>query len=206
MGVDVVLLATIPDNLRIPLEEQLAVSVEFATIIGDGGFYIRTDEVTGELMGEHALSFKEDKDGHQVVSVNTWMRYYGEGYERGRWPIIRSMIEWLWFRFPGCEIQYGGDNSDEYEVVTPESVAEINAHFLANGTRPYQMYFGEFGNHPTCPACRVAVINVGGGGATEFWRCLSCGQRFLTKQDEFVVLKPGKQFHQIKNEEKTLAS
>lgn len=41
--------------------------------------------------------------------------YYGPGYERGPWPQIRRMIEWLWANTEG-DVCYGGDTMDWDEL------------------------------------------------------------------------------------------
>lgn len=40
-------------------------------------------------------------DDEQFVRVNVSARYYGRGYERGPWPVLRTIIEWLARRSPG---------------------------------------------------------------------------------------------------------
>lgn len=64
--------------------------------------------------------------------------YYGAGYERGHWPAIREMGDWLAEHIQG-ELRYGGDSADEWEYLKPwPAVREaLNQHWDVYETRPY---------------------------------------------------------------------
>lgn len=75
-------------------------------------------------------------DGERVVDVDCFDRYYGENYERGHYPNIKLVSEFLEKRFPGSRQFYGSD----YSGVSPFSVQdreELWAHWCEVGTRPY---------------------------------------------------------------------
>ena len=65
-------------------------------------------------------------------------RYYGIGYERGYWPQIREMGNWLAANIPG-EVRYGADTADEWEYLRPwpEVLEELDAHWEQHENRPY---------------------------------------------------------------------
>lgn len=178
--------AVIPDALRVAPEDQLATSVKMASALGPGLFWIPTDEKTGELAGQHALSFEVDGDGRQVATVNTLIRYYGPNYERGPWPDIRAMVEWFWRHFPGCEVHYGGD--DEVDVITPEELNDINNCYLDYGHGRYQSFSLSKAPKQACPACRVDYYSFGGRGADEFLACPGCGRHAILYKGELKIV------------------
>lgn len=73
---------------------------------------------------------------HQICQP--W-RYYGPGYERGPWPSIASVLMTLYVSPDVETVWYFGD-CDNYDVVkpfTPELLHKFNAHYMAEGNRPY---------------------------------------------------------------------
>lgn len=86
-------------------------------------------------------------DGH--VSASTYIsgythelssctRYYGPGYERGPWPDIAAYLLEL-LADPNIEaVGYGGDSSDDRELVTLEWLTQMNLHYIDNQERPYR--------------------------------------------------------------------
>jgi hypothetical protein len=74
-----------------------------------------------------------DPDGQ----VRTSWRYYGPGYERGPWPEIRRMIEWLWTE-TWDEVRYGGDHTEDVPIITGADVEAIQAHYDEYGHEPYR--------------------------------------------------------------------
>lgn len=119
--------------------------------------------------------------GETFIEAHLWTRYYGPGYERGNWPIIKLTAEWLETRFPGGEVWYGGDSSgicaEKFDAAARE---EIHKLYLTDGHKPYTGFFGTFSGRQkakqTCDFCGgAAMINSGGGGGTEFWHCAGCG-------------------------------
>lgn len=83
----------------------------------------------------------------QTIEVKTLDRYYGVGYERGPWPEIREMGDWLALALgETAEVRYGGDTADEWEFLTawPEVRKENDAHYEAVGHEPYRAIFRRF--------------------------------------------------------------
>lgn len=80
----------------------------------------------------------------QTIEVKTLSRYYGKGYERGHWPEIREMGDWLMTTLgETAEVRYGGDTASEWEYLTPwpQVRAENEAHWEQFGNEPYRAYF-----------------------------------------------------------------
>lgn len=69
-------------------------------------------------------------------------RYYGPGYERGPWPRIRDMGDWLMLRFgETAVVGYMGDCDDSPGVPWPEARAECDELWRTVGHHPYLMVF-----------------------------------------------------------------
>lgn len=122
--------------------------------------------------------------GDQLIEAHLMTRYYHEDYARGHWPTIRAVAEWLEFKFPGCEVWYGGDSSGAVaERFDARRRAELNLFYLETGHSTYESGFQRRGGAgPICPACEVPLLNCGGGGRerAQFWHCASCGSRAVT--------------------------
>ena len=72
------------------------------------------------------------------VEVETMLRYYGPGYERGPWPQIYGMIRVLEAAMPvPSVIHYGGDYDEDATPVTTETLESTWAHFLGPDGRAY---------------------------------------------------------------------
>ena len=86
----------------------------------------------------------DDYDPVPTLEVRTLMRYYGPGYERGHWPDIKAMGDWLANTLgDSAEVRYGGDSADEWDELTPwpEARAECEAHWQAHANEPYRRAF-----------------------------------------------------------------
>ena len=122
----------------------------------------------------------------QFVEVSLRSRFYGENYARGDWPVLRSIIEWLWIRFPTGEVWYGGDSSGICaEAMTRDRVDAVNTFFLRNGHKSYTRYESPFlsaeaRTAPSCRVCRVPMINCGGGHRRRFFSCDGCDSQAIT--------------------------
>lgn len=141
----------------------------------------------------------------QFIEVHLWSRYYGEDYARGDWPTIRATAEWLEFRFPGCEVWYGGDSSGICaEPLTRARRDQLNAFYLKSGRTQYtrnasllDMTRGIGG--AKCPCCEIDMINAGGGPDVAFLYCDGCGKKlkkhrigkyeWLSRHDDFFTQK-----------------
>lgn len=132
--------------------------------------------------GDHIVADADE----QFVEVHLMGRYYGKGYERGSYPTLRAIAEWLEFKLPSGEVWYGGDSSGMCATAfTPAARSDLNRHFLANGRRPYQRAFGDGFNSitghraPTCEVCEVRMFSTGGGQGRSFWSCDGCGAQAI---------------------------
>ena len=71
---------------------------------------------------------------HEVSGLG---RVYREGYERGTWPNLSSVLLCL-LSDPSVErVWYGGDSDGSMDEMTPERFLELTAYFLVNGNRPW---------------------------------------------------------------------
>jgi hypothetical protein len=65
------------------------------------------------------LEWTED-DGVRTLECCTLSRYYAPGHERGPWPEIRAMGDWLAVRLGElAEVRYGCDSDPEWENAKP---------------------------------------------------------------------------------------
>lgn len=117
--------------------------------------------------------------GEQFIRVHLWTRYYGPGYERGAWPVIRATAEWLERHVPGCTVYYGGDSSGICaEPLHAAARDYLNAHYLTHGHEPYR---GGRGLAPIlCDFCLRGMHDVGGGQGQRFWHCDGCDLKTIT--------------------------
>ena len=56
-----------------------------------------------------------------VLRVELETAYYGPGYERGYWPEIAAVLEFLRRRLPAARVWYGRDDGDWVREVSTES-------------------------------------------------------------------------------------
>lgn len=119
----------------------------------------------------------------RAYKVWTFERYYGrDGYERGRWPVIRDVIEWCWRNLPmGTQVFYHGDNQLKSfeEPFSRVEMEEYDSHYYSEDGQNYRRRYEQVGPHPdpSCGRCEgTSTINDVGfstrGGAR--WRSLSC--------------------------------
>lgn len=79
-----------------------------------------------------------------TMEVNHWWRYYGVGYERGDWPDIKRLGDWLAVELGElAELRYGGDSDDSWEALRPWGKIrdQLQAHWDAHGNEPYRAAF-----------------------------------------------------------------
>ena len=188
-------------------EEVFALGVQMARVVGPGHFYIdpfgiglykekthaitliepMTEEYAEEYeIPQHVGKAVYFQDGPEIVSkgeqffkVHISDRYYGSGYERGSWPTIRSILEWIMYNLPDMEIWYGGDSSGVCaEHVTQSFIQKMNLHYYGVGREPYVHAFSR-GQQRVCPGCHVPLAGTGGGSDREFYWCDACGSNFV---------------------------
>lgn len=85
------------------------------------------------------LKWSEDEGELNTVEVGSLDRYYGVDYERGNWPHIREMGEWISEHIPG-ELRYGGDSAWEWEFLRPwpQERDRLDKHWAEHGNEPYR--------------------------------------------------------------------
>lgn len=142
------------------------------------------------------------EEGEQFILVHLYTRYYGEGYERGNWLVIRTTAEFLEQALSGSQVWYGGDSAgilaEPFDAVAR---AKLHRHWLSNGRRPYARAFTPFGDSrpaPECPTCKVPMFSTGGGQGQSFWSCDGCGREEIRQSDGKRVRVPrGKEFFDV---------
>jgi hypothetical protein len=89
-------------------------------------------------------------NGYRISPANKWapegatheietaVRYYGANYERGPWPYISAVLMLLLASEDVEIVWYGGNCYDSMQICTPETVRELNDHFMAHGNRPFR--------------------------------------------------------------------
>lgn len=114
-----------------------------------------------------------------VVRVNTLGRFYGPGYERGDFPLLRMLAEALEyiFRKHSPEVYYGGDDGRVALFDCPAR-EKLTQYWLEHGGAPY--YRGPTGFNddpypPTCLRCQIPMAQNGWGARLRF-RC-ECGDQ-----------------------------
>ena len=83
-----------------------------------------------------------NEDGR--VTVDTLIRYYGPGYERGHWPEIFEMIVTLRAALPDAVVHYGSDSDDYAPVADDELLASLWAHWFGPEWDGYRTRMREF--------------------------------------------------------------
>ena len=111
-------------------------------------------------------------------------RYYGPGYERGPLMTYVGMAEFLERLIPFCEIYYGNDSSDEYQLFNREKRTKLIDYFIHNRGR--NNYVGGFDSEPEskavmCPHCERRMARDGWGATYSHYSCLGCGWTKRTK-------------------------
>lgn len=132
--------------------------------------------------GPHAVHFQ---DGDPVVfpgdvtvlRVNLWGRYYGVGYERGSFPILAAICDWL---TRNCgDVYYGGDSSGVCVRPWSEIRESLFSHWCEVGGAPYFSAFdsdaAEYAR--VCALCDRSMVRHGWGQAFAIYSCMWCGRR-----------------------------
>jgi hypothetical protein len=112
----------------------------------DACIYVKTfdgaePELPGSLpVGCELRPEKESSCEGANYEIDQCWRYYGPGYERGPWPSIAAVLMALHASQNVETVWYFGDCSDGDgdEPFTQQRVHEFNAHYMAEGDRPYR--------------------------------------------------------------------
>lgn len=128
------------------------------------------------------------KPGETFLRLRPKSRYYGEGYERGDFPTLKSIAEFLEILIPDSEVWYGGDSSGVCAApFGREQREELLRHFVKHQHSPYldsgmrrEMLPGKPAR-PVCPYCQQECPQFGFGGTYASFTCLSCGWKRIEK-------------------------
>lgn len=63
--------------------------------------------------------------------------YYGQGYERGRWPRILHSILGALSNPRVAKVWYGSDDGGEFDLVTPYFIETETRRWVAYNTKPF---------------------------------------------------------------------
>lgn len=110
--------------------------------------------------------------GELFIRCHLMTRYYGLGYERGNWPLIRAIGEWMEARIG--PVWYGGDSGVLAEPFPETRRQELNQLFIRVGHSPYLRSGAR--DAPICEFCgNRPMWNQGGGPGYLKWSCDACG-------------------------------
>lgn len=201
MGIDAQMFAR-TRVVRTPVEVR-KLSVDLVESFGYDSFWIFPDAKNDDgTVGQHALEiisvYYQDGDdivpepGEQFIEVRLGTRYYGEGYERGDYPLIRAVADWIEIRMPDVSLWYGGDSSGVEAVPFDRAERErLWVYFCFGGHRAYHGTFGSISGENRSPVvcgfCDHAMITTGGGGSISYWLCTGCGQKVVRDNSSGVV-------------------
>lgn len=96
-----------------------------------------TDNLRPAVGGDFPESFYKDEEENSLWEVDTCCRWYSEGYERGPWPHISSILLHLFAAKNVKSIYYYGDSSLPEGPLTKERFFDLCTHYMNNGNRPY---------------------------------------------------------------------
>lgn len=206
MGVDAEML--VKTRTKFTKSEVRNLAVDICEAFGHSKFWIfKGKDYSHE---QHALelvdAYYQDGDdilpepGEYFIRANICSRYYGEGYERGDWPLIYSVARWLRIRIPDSRIFYGGDSSGICaEELTEERSIKLWNLFAKTGHKNYRGGFSSvFANKNDIVICEFCgnrpLISTGGGGGDTFWSCVGCGDRVITRNGKSFLLEKNEDF------------
>lgn len=189
MGIDAQMLLKVPGKVNSKQVKKWSYDVCEA-FLSDNFFIDRERK-------RHALSITKEftQDGDSIIpnidetliEVNLWTRYYGEGYERGNFPLIKTLAEYFEKKIEGCKVYYGGDSSgvcaELFDKKRRESMFE---HFVDRGHKEYHFNTAQ---GPECEFCEHPMIQYGWGGGYEAFRCAGCGYKYEVREGVKTEIK-----------------
>ena len=128
---------------RIDDAAREAVSADLVEAVGPTRFLKLTfkpahrPEDVLEREPDHDLPPDNLPASQHILRIYLSTPYYGPGYERGAWPEIVSVLEFLIRRLPTAQIWYGPDSGDLVDEVTPQMLDQLWQHWAEHGGRPY---------------------------------------------------------------------
>ncbi len=76
-----------------------------------------------------------------IIESHPSSPYYGPGYERGYWPEIAAILEFMRRRVPDSRVWYGADAGDLVQEVLDSWISEMWDYWAVHGGRPYHTGF-----------------------------------------------------------------
>jgi len=129
-----------------------------------------------ELRQSDSWLREETETDGDIYTIDTLVRYYGPGYERGPGLEIAGLLLYL-CKQPDIErVYYGGDG---LRPIDEQYAIDLLVHWLDNRRLPYLTSpWGKdhpwYKEPPTCERCEMPMVDVGGGGGKTFWMCPGC--------------------------------
>lgn len=123
MGIDVVMFSLVDSE---PTDEQMQELLDRVMDV------LRLDEIGEEFKYEAEGSWWCD-DPH--VYWDTWMRFYGPGYERGDWPVIACVAAAM--RAVFGNVFYGGDHQGAIPSLNGDKWLEMWRYWMSSDWRNY---------------------------------------------------------------------
>ena len=101
--------------------------------------FIGPDDCALTLVSPDEYQFFEDEltGSATLIEAHPITAYYGPGYERGYWPELATIIEFLRRRVPDSRVWYGEDCSGKVSETTEQWMSNMWDYWAANGGRPY---------------------------------------------------------------------
>ena len=86
---------------------------------------------------EYDLHANDLPDCTTLIEAHPMTPYYGPRYERGYWPELAAIVEFLRRRIPESRIWYGEDSGDTIQQTTNNWMTQMWDYWSINGGRPY---------------------------------------------------------------------
>ena len=199
MGIDAEMFVRLRRRPEVTSEEVREASYWLASTLGHDHFFISEEHHVLELIKPQSaedrwrdstydgkICWHQDgltlvaEEGEQFVRVHLWSRYYGEGYERGNWMLLRTVVEWLKRRWPDGAVWYGGDSGGVCaEELTSARLEKLDRLYFCKGREAYTHFSLRGSSHVWCLTCEHEMANIGGGGADNYLFCHGCGQEVI---------------------------
>ena len=76
-------------------------------------------------------------DCKTMIRAHPMTPYYGPRYERGAWPELAAIVEFLRRRIPDSRVWYGEDSGDTISQTTDAWISQMWDYWAVHGGRPY---------------------------------------------------------------------
>lgn len=220
MGIDAEMFVKIKGQPHLTEKDLKVLRARIGDAFGPSKFLIYSDKNCCKHSLEEVQEIGQDSadeeeatirpaPGEQFIQVSLYTRYYGKDYERGDFPFIYTVSLWLEANLPNAEVWYGGDSSGVlFRPFSGTYREELLQHFLKVGHTPYTGCFQQslgtedtWAVPPLClhPLCGRNMNRHGFGRDYASFTCVSCGRKYLTK-DQGKTWLSGKNFGGIDSE------